>query len=252
MQAFNAVHKYDIICLSETYLNSSIPYDNDNLEIPGYNLIRAHHPSENKRGDVCIYYKNTLPLKVLDIHILQECINFELKIENKRGGVCIYDKNTLPLKVLDIHILQECINFEIKIENKLCNFIVLYRSPSQSQDTFESFIDNLELNIDAIAAKNPYLIGILGDFNDKLSTWCRSDKSTYEGSRIDGLVSNYSLQQLINEPTHITGNSSSCIDLLFCSQPNLVMESGVHPSLHSNCHHQIIYAKFKLKIYSTI
>ena len=157
LQAYNAVHKYDIICLSETYLNSSIPYDDDNLEIPGYNLIRADHPFENKRGGVCIYYKNTL-----------------------------------PLKVLDIHILQECINFEIKIENKLCNFIVLYRSPSQSQDTFESFIDNLELNIDAIAAKNPYLIGILGDFNAKLSTWCRSDKSTYEGSRIDGLVANYS------------------------------------------------------------
>ena len=196
LQAYNAVHKYDIICLSETYLNSSIPYDDDNLEIPGYNLIRADHPSENKRGGVCIYYKNTL-----------------------------------PLKVLDIHILQECINFEIKIENKLCNFIVLHRWSSQSQDTFESFIDNLELNIDATAAKNPYLIGILGDFNAKLSTWCRSDKSNYEGSRIDGLISNYGLQELINEPTHITGNSSFCIDLLFCSQLNLVMKSGVHPSL---------------------
>ena len=75
--------------------------------------------------------------------------------------------------------------------------------PSQSQDTFESFIDNLELNIDAIVAKDPYLIDILCDFNAKLSTWCRSDKSTYEGSRIDGLVSNYGLQQLINEPTRI-------------------------------------------------
>ena len=27
------------------------------------------------------------------------------------------------------------------------------------------------------------------------------------------------------------------------------MESGVHSSLHENCHHQIIYAKFNLKIY---
>ena len=27
------------------------------------------------------------------------------------------------------------------------------------------------------------------------------------------------------------------------------MESGVHTSLHKNCHHQIIYAKFNLKIY---
>ena len=202
LQAYKAVHKYDIICLSETYPNFSVPYNDGNLEIPGYNLTRADHPSKDKRGGICIYYENTL-----------------------------------PLKVLDIHILHECINFEIKIENKLCNFIVLYHSPSQSQDTFESFTDNLELNIDAIAAKNPYLICISDDFNAKLSTWCRSVKSTYEGSRIDGLVSNYGLQQLINEPTHRTGNSSSCIDLLSCSQPNLVMESGVHPSLHPNCHH---------------
>ena len=27
------------------------------------------------------------------------------------------------------------------------------------------------------------------------------------------------------------------------------MESGVHSALHENCHHQIIYAKFNLKIY---
>ena len=27
------------------------------------------------------------------------------------------------------------------------------------------------------------------------------------------------------------------------------MESGAHPSLHSNCHHQITYAKFNLKTY---
>ena len=57
--------------------------------------------------------------------------------------------------------------------------------PSQSWGTFKSFIDNLELNIDAIAAENPYLIGILGDFNAKLSTWCRSDESTYQGSGIE-------------------------------------------------------------------
>ena len=27
------------------------------------------------------------------------------------------------------------------------------------------------------------------------------------------------------------------------------MESGIHPSLHPNCHYQIIYAKFKLRVY---
>ena len=51
------------------------------------------------------------------------------------------------------------------------------------------------------------------------------------------------------EPTHILDKSRSCIDLIFTSQPNIVIDSGVHASLHSNCHHQIIYAKFDLKIF---
>ena len=54
---------------------------------------------------------------------------------------------------------------------------------------------------------------------------------------------------MINEPAHILGHFSSCIDLILTSQPDLVMESGVHSSLHPNCHHQITYAKFNLKIY---
>ena len=52
---------------------------------------------------------------------------------------------------------------------------------------------------------------------------------------------------MINEPTHIL-ESSSCIDLIFTSQPNLTTESGVHLSLYHNVHHQIIFAKFNLKI----
>ena len=54
--------------------------------------------------------------------------------------------------------------------------------------------------------------------------------------------------QLINEPTHLLENSFSCIDLIFTSLPNLVVELGVHPSLHPNCHHQIVFAKYSLMI----
>ena len=33
------------------------------------------------------------------------------------------------------------------------------------------------------------------------------------------------------------------------SRPNLVMNSGVYSYLHPNCHHQIIHAKFNLKMF---
>ena len=121
--AYISINKIDIICLSETYLDSSIPSDDDNLELPGYNLVRADNPTNTKRGGVCIYYHNSLPLKVIDIQFLNECINFEIRI----GG-------------------------------KLCSFLCLYRSPSQTRDIFETFADNFELTLDTIVNKNPFLI----------------------------------------------------------------------------------------------
>ena len=58
----------------------------------------------------------------------------------------------------------------------------------------------------------------------------------------------YGFDQLISDPTHILPASSSCIDLIFTDQPNLVVDSGVHPSLHTNCHHQITYCNINLMI----
>ena len=137
----------------------------------------------------------------------------------------------------------------MKIGEKLCNFVALYRSPSQSQDEFETFAKNLELNLNTISANNLFLTVVTGVFNAKSNFWYKNDKTTYEGSKIDGIASQFGLHQLINEPTHLTRSTSSCINSIFTSQPNLVMESGVYSSLHENYHHQISCAKFNLKIY---
>ena len=188
--------------------------DDENLQIPGYSIARVDHPSNTKRCSVCVYYKTSLPLRVLDTKHLQEHITLELTIG----------------------------------EN-LCNFIVLYRSSSQTLDDFEKFMKNFELNLDEINKKNPFLTVALGDFNAKSQTWFKNDKTSYEGFKVDVLTYIHGLNQSINEPTHLLDSSSSCIDLIFTSQPNLVMESGVQPSLHPNCHHQLVFAKFDLPIY---
>ena len=83
----------------------------------------------------------------------------------KRGGVCFYCKCSLPLKVMEVSYLQECINFEVKIGNKTCNFASLYRFPSQTKDEFENFIKTLELNLEHIANKSLFLFVVLCDFS---------------------------------------------------------------------------------------
>ena len=89
---------------------------------------------------------------------------------------------------------------------------------------------------------------LLSDFNAKSKSWSINDTTTEEGKILEKVTSLFGLNQLISDPTHILQHSSSCIDLIFVNQPNLVIDSGIHPSLHQNCHHQIIFCKLNLKI----
>ena len=88
-------------------------FDVNNLEISGYDLIPLDHQSNSKLG-----------------------------------GDCIFCKSFLPLRVCNIRLLDECINFELKIGDKLYRFVALYRSPSQTWDEFLSFSHNFEVNLE--------------------------------------------------------------------------------------------------------
>ena len=213
LSSYNSIYNYDLICLSETFLDSSFLPDDPRLSLDGYNLIRADHPNDVKRGGVCVYVKNSLATRVSNLSNLKECIIIELTLKNKKGYV-----------------------------------ISLYRSPSQSMDEFEEFLLNLDQTLHDISSLNPSFVMLLGDFNAKSSSWCSQDITSSEGFRIETLTSFYSFTQLISLPTHILPNSSSCIDLIFVDQPNIIRNSGVHSSLHTDCNHQIIYLQFNLKI----
>ena len=89
---------------------------------------------------------------------------------------------------------------------------------------------------------------MIGDFKAKSCNWSSNDTTTAEDAQLDYLTSLYGMKQVIIEPTHILENSSSCIDLIFSNRPNLITDSGVHPTLNSKCHHQTIYSKLNLKI----
>ena len=59
LSTYISVHKFNIICLSETYLNLEVPSDEDNFKIPCYDFIRTDHPfngsSEESKGTIKIH-----------------------------------------------------------------------------------------------------------------------------------------------------------------------------------------------------
>ena len=127
--------------------------------------------------------------------------------------------------------------------------VSLCRTPSQSSNEYDTFLLNFEQLLIYLNSIKPHVLLVTGDFNVRSSNWWPDDIDRVEGTRLESKISYYGLPQIINEPTHILPSSSSCIDLIFTNHPNVVINSGVHPSLHQNCHHQIIFAKINLKVY---
>ena len=85
IEAYNSVFHYDIIALSETYLSKSIK--DEDIRIEGYSreIFRSDHPNGKKEGGVCLYFKESLPIKRRkDLEIIQETVICEISIRRKK------------------------------------------------------------------------------------------------------------------------------------------------------------------------
>lgn len=85
-----------------------------------------------------------------------------------------------------------------------------------------------------MSRKNLFLLVVVGDFNVKSKFWYCNDNTTSQGKALGNVTSRFELDQIAKEPTHILDSSSSYIDLILESQPNLIIESRVHRSLLLN------------------
>ena len=76
------MHKFDIICISGTFLNNT--YEDNGLNLNGYSLLRTDHRNNSKRGGVCLYYKETLAVKMISIPYLNQSLLCEVTIGSKK------------------------------------------------------------------------------------------------------------------------------------------------------------------------
>ena len=83
LKSFNALHNYDFIYLSETFLSPSVSSTLDSLNIDDYNIVRSDHPSGSKKGGVCCYFKESLPIRMLKITPMTECLVLIMLYNNK-------------------------------------------------------------------------------------------------------------------------------------------------------------------------
>ena len=74
--------------------------------------------------------------------------------------------------------------------------------------------------------KKQYMMITLGDFDPKSNSWYANGNTNIEGTKIDILTASFGFNQIINEPTHILNNSSSCINLIVTSQPMITTKSS--------------------------
>ena len=110
-------------------LNDSV--ESDDITIDGFSIdiFRNDHPSNNKIGSACLYYREGLPIK----------------------------------RRKDLECLQEMVAAEVIIARKKITFATIYQSPTQTIEQFDCFIDGLESFISCIQAERPYMMMLTGD-----------------------------------------------------------------------------------------
>ena len=113
---------------------------------------------------------------------------------------------------------------------------------------FVDFYTDLILFLSNINYQNPAYSVITRDFNARSPLWWDLDKENNTGHEIGFVPSSAVYSQLIDQATHTTKESSSCIDIIFTSNPNFVRPSGVELSIYVKCYHDLIYWKINFNV----
>ncbi|MCG8049110.1 MAG: reverse transcriptase domain-containing protein [Candidatus Thiodiazotropha endolucinida] len=124
----------------------------------------------------------------------------------------IYYRRRLDLEPKGI----ECIWIELILKHKHVLFGLFYRPPNSNSIYYSTLEDSIHLAVDT--GINDIII--TGDFNFNVY-------NLQSARKINDICSEFSLTQIVNEPTHFTEYSSSLIDLMLVSNPNHVILNGV-------------------------
>ncbi len=198
-----------------------------------------------------------LRLKTEDIHIAAVCetgsynnvekwnidgyhkLSQDLYNSNGRGMMLFVKESVVfkPRHDLEDDIYEN-IWLEIFVSHRKIIFGSLYRSPSQSAVERDKYFKSLDDNLNKIdLIKETVIFG--GDFNSRSQMWWQNDINTPEGNKLYDLSVKHSLTQCVRDPTRITSNSRSCLDLLFTNSPGIFNGVSVSSPISGSDHRSL-------------
>lgn len=181
IECLAAKHKFDILSLSETWLNQYI--QNTTLALYDYNLYRHDRltPTKSKKGGGVATYVSTKYHTISDKYT---SLNF----------------SNPAIESQTLYVTKE--------NHKATVFVNIYRPPSGDKETFADHINQI---LETISLERYADLYLTGDFNLDHA----SDSKTAFTSKLENSINSYGLVQVVNEYTRQTTSSKSLIDVLY-------------------------------------
>ena len=150
------------------------------------------------------------------------------------GGVCVFIKQAIRYTLLKtVENSVESIWLKLNARGHSVGLGCIYRPPNSSQKYYDSILDEIE----QVKNEVDYII-MMGDFNYNY-------KSDVASCPIRFIEAAYGLKQLITQPTRVTVNASSLLDIILTSIPERHESAAVLPIALSD--HYLVYTTVRIK-----
>jgi len=130
------------------------------------------------------------------------------------GGVALYVRNDIKYEIVLIKKLESncwCVAVEVKEKLYKGVIMVIYHSPSASHGDFMRFLED---TVEELIIKGECMV--IGDFNLDLMM------DSFYAKKLQTTMLSLGMKQYVNEPTRITKDSQTIIDLIFANNNKTV------------------------------
>ena len=150
------------------------------------------------------------------------------------GGVCVYIKHGVKYNKVDEYVSHKnywVLVVKVTIKKWTATLAGFYRSPSGSQANFLEYFSKFCEEYSTLSGS----VMVMGDFN---INW---ESDNIYPRQLQTCVRDNNLKQIVNDVTHITGNSRTTIDLVFTNDDTL--HTKIFDNSGISCHRAVMIRK---------